>query len=75
MFDVIAQQPIRGEHDRVVFADGIAFLSSLESIVPGFWWIVDRRHGDVSAAAIGAADAVGNDVIEIGGPEEIIARA
>ena len=66
MLDIVGEQLVGGDDDRVVFQDRAAVLVRIDPVGRKIGRVVHRGDGEVHASGRGAALAVADDVVEIG---------
>ena len=74
VLDVVGEQLLDVDHDRVVFEDRPARLGKGETIVVRLRSVVDRGHGKADPSRRGCAVAVGHDIVEPRRAPVIVAR-
>ena len=74
VLDVVGEQLLDVDHDRVVFEDRPARLGQGETIVVRLRSVVDRGHGKADPSRRGCAVAVGHDIVEPRRAPVIVAR-
>ena len=66
MLDIVGEQLVGGDDDRVVFQDRAAVLVRIDPVGRKIGRVVHRGDGEIHASGRGAALAVADDVVEIG---------
>ena len=74
MLDIVGEQTVGANDDRIVLADRIAGIGRFEAIVVQIGRIVDRGDGEADARGRGRPVGIDDRVVEIGVAPEIGAR-